>query len=187
MSELSDDQWKAVRAVLKAGLLDGVIPVDGTDMRPKQVWTQYRDANVEEILCVDYEDKGIRDKFGRMLRSLRKKHRDGDLENENKGVIKWGKSAAKQFLKRCFREKTIPVDYENPEAVWNDHCKANVAFKRMQYDAAFVRRLGAVRDDHLKKVERCKADLHAYEIAIRNHPTPKLNSRNGMDLEPKNC
>ena len=173
----SKEQWQAVRSLLKAGLLAEEIPTDGKAMRPKDVWTKYKTANHEAIQCVDYEDKMARDKFTRMLCSLRKKHRDGDLEHEGEKAIEWGKSAAKQFLKKCFREKTIPTDYQDAKKVWQDHCEGTPAFKRMQFDSAFVRRLGAVRDDYLKKVERCNADLKAYQIAKANHPTPEFNSR----------
>ena len=146
-------------------------------MRPKEVWKKYMDSGNLEIKCVDYENKQVRDKYTRMLRSLRKKHQDGDLENEDKKVIVWGKSAAKQFLKKCFREKLVPADYHDAEQVWKDHCEGTAAFARMQYDSAFVRRLGSVRDDYVKKVARCEKDLEAYLIAKRNHPTPELNSR----------
>ena len=177
MSEVSDEQWEAVRGLLKAGLLADEIPIESKEMRPKDVWMKYKDANAPAIVVVDYDDKKVRDKFSRMLRSLRKKHKDGDLEHEGKKAIVWGKSAAKYFLKRCFRDKLIPTDYTNAEQVWKDHCAGNPAFARMQYDSAFVRRLGVVRDDYLKKVERCEQDLVAYQLAKKNHPTPDKNSR----------
>ena len=173
----SKDQWKAVRSLLKTGLLADEIPIDGKTMKPKEVWTKYKAANHDDMQCVDYENKSVREKFTRMLRSLRKKHKNGDLENEGQKAIEWGKSAAKQFLKKCFKEGTIPTDYQDAKQVWKDHCEGTTAFKRMQYDSAFVRRLGTVRDDYLKKLERCKANLQAFEIAKRNHPTPELNSR----------
>ena len=47
----------------------------------------------------------------------------------------------------------------------------------VQCDDAFVRRLKSVRNDHLKKVERCQKDLEAYNNAKKNHPTPALNIR----------
>jgi hypothetical protein len=34
-----------------------------------------------------------------------------------------------------------------------------------------------VRDDYLKKVDRCQTDQEAFNIAKKNHPTPELNSR----------
>ena len=153
------------------------IPVDATAMKPKAVWQMYKDANNQDIQCIDYQNKPVRDKFTRMLRSLRKKHNDGDLENEGLKVIEWGKSAAKQVLKKWFREKLIPTDYQSAEQVWKDHCKDNAAFARMEFDSAFVRRLGTVRDDYVKKLDRCQKDLQAYNIAKRNHPTPELNHR----------
>ena len=60
--------------------------------------------------------------------------------------------------------------------MWTNHCKDDKAFKRMQYDDAFLRLLKSVQDDHLKKVERCRKDLlEAYKNAKRNHPKPALN------------
>jgi hypothetical protein len=42
-------------------------------------------------------------------------------------------------------------------------------------DGAFVRCLKTLRDDYLKKVQRCQEDLEAFNIAKKNHPTPELN------------
>ena len=115
-----------------------------------------------------------------MLRTLRKKHRDGDLENEDANALKvivWAKSAAKQFLKKCFREKVIPPDYKDAKQVWKDHCESHRAFARMSCDDAFVRRLGTVRDDYVKKLGRMRKDLLAHVKAKKNHPTPELNFR----------
>ena len=47
----------------------------------------------------------------------------------------------------------------------------------MEMDSAFVRRLGAVRDDYVKKTVRRDADRQPYLIDKANHPTPELNSR----------
>ena len=173
----TDEQWKAVRAALREGILAGQIPLDSTVMKPKQVWQQYKDAKHPDMDCVDYKVKRTHDKFTRMLRSLRKKHKDGDLEHEGEKRIEWGKSAAKQFLKKCFREKLISTDYDDAEQVWKDHCEGHIAFARMEFDSAFVRRLGTVRDDYVRKLARCEKDLQAYLAAKRNHPTPKYNSR----------
>ena len=64
----------------------------------------------------------------------------------------WCKHPAKHFLKKLFRDKTIPVEYSKnkwggPKRVWNDHCKDHPAFKRMKYNDTFTRRLRDVRDD----------------------------------------
>jgi hypothetical protein len=80
-------------------------------------------------------------------------------------------------LKRCFRDETISANYQDAQQVWTNHCKDDKAFKRMQCDGAFVRRLKSVQDDHLKKVERHQKDLEAHNIAKKNHPRPELNSR----------
>lgn len=173
------DHWKQLRGILKAAILAQEIPVESKVMPPKAVWQKYKDANHPDIEVVvgDYTGKP-REKFTRILRSLRKKHQEGDLENEDKPkIIKWSKSAAKQLLKKCFREKVIPSNYGDAEQVWKDHCKNEAAFARMQYDDTFVRRLGSVRDDYIKKVERSKKDQEAYNLAKQNHPTPKLDSR----------
>jgi hypothetical protein len=171
--ESTEEQWKAVRGLLKEALLAGKIPLESKEMRPKSVFALYEDANNPVIAGIVYGDK-----FTRMLRALRKKHKNGDLQNEDKPkAIEWSKSAAKQFLKRCFRDETISSNYQDAQQVWTDHCKDDKAFKRMQCDGAFARRLKSVRDDHFKKVERCQKDLEAYNIAKKNHPTPELNIR----------
>jgi len=185
MSEPADDetgptkeQWLEVRKVLKAAILANEIPME---MRPKQVWQKYVDLNNQAIItCVDYTNKSVREKYGRMLRTVRKKHNDGDLENEDANALKvivWAKSAAKQFLKKCFRDKVICPDYKDAKVVWKDHCENHPAFARMTCDDAFVRRLGTVRDDYLKKLGRMRDDLRAYVKAKANHPTPAFNCR----------
>lgn len=159
--------WKAVRGFIKEAVLVGEIQ---KDMKPKAVYEKYKDIPVMAVVAYG-------DKFSRMLRALRKKHKDGDLENEGLKVIEWGRSGAKQFLKVAFREKTIPSNYADEQQVWNDHCKDHKAFARMQYDAAFKRRLNSVRDDYELKAKRCEKDQKAFDIAVKNHPTPKLNFR----------
>ena len=48
-------------------------------------------------------------------------HKDGDLEHEGKPkTIEWRKSATKQFLKKCFREKAVLTDYEDAKQAWKD-------------------------------------------------------------------
>jgi hypothetical protein len=173
LQENTAEQWKAVRGLLKEALLAGEIPVESKELGPKAVFTLYKNASNAVIADIVYSEK-----FTRMLRGLRKKHKNGDLQNEDKPkAVEWGKSAAKQFLKRCFREGKILANYEDTQQVWTDHCKHDKAFKRMQCDGAFVRRLKTVRDDYLKKVERCQKDLDAFNIAKKNHPTPEFNVR----------
>lgn len=173
------EEWKGVRELLKSALLANRIPIESDEMRPKEVWQKYVDAKEPAIQCIDYSVKPIRDKFTRMLRSLRKKHKEADLENEdrpNKAIL-WSKSAAKQYLKKCFREEVISTEYKDEEQIWKDHCEGHKGFARMAYNDAFIRRLGSVRDDFKKKKERSEKDLEAYNIAKKNHPTPRLNSR----------
>jgi hypothetical protein len=166
-------QWKAVRLFLKERVLSGEIPQESKDMRPKAVYEKYKDD-----IKFDYSNKQVSEKFSRMLRSLRNKQKDGDLENEDKpAVIMWAKSAAKQYIKKCFRSKTIPANYEDAEKIWKEHCEKQPSFARMKYDSAFVRRLKAARDDYLAKSARCEKDLEAFRVAKKNHPTPEFNSR----------
>jgi len=172
------EEWTLVRKALKNGLLSNEIPAEPTEMRPKEVWQKYVDH--PDMGCVDYTNKQVRDKYTRILRSLRKKHKDGDLENEDMNALKvivWAKSAAKQFLKKCFREKVISPDYKDAKKVWKDHCENHRAFARMSCDDAFVRRLGTVREDYIKKLARMMSDLKAHDIAKKNHPTPEFNIR----------
>jgi hypothetical protein len=169
--EITQKKWKAVRGLLKEALLAEEIPLASMELRPKVVFEKYMGNPA-------FKDIPYGDKFTRILRLLRKKHMNGDLQNEDKPkVIEWSKSAAKQVLKQYFREGTISSNYQDAKLVWRDHCKDNSAFKRMQCDTAFVRRLKTVRDDYLKKVKRCQKDLEAFNIAKKNHPTPETNRR----------
>ena len=172
------EQWNAVRLLLKTDLPQGKIPIESSEKKPKAVWQGHIDKKNADIVCINCNKKRTQEKFSRMLRSLRKAHKDGDLENEgNDKVTQWGKSAAKQFLKKCFREKAIATDFSDPKEVWQNHCHGRRAFSRMRCDSVFVRRLASVRDDHLKKLSRCQSDSEAHRIAKENHPTPKLNSQ----------
>jgi hypothetical protein len=178
---ISKEEWNAIRETLKAGILAGEIPVNTKVMPPKALYEQYLKAN-HPAFIFHYADIKARDKYTRILRNLRKKHMDGDLENENKSTkpIEWGKSAAKQFLKKCFRDGTLVCEFTEKheiEEIWNRHCKDHIAFKRMEFDDAFVRRIKSVRDDFVKKETRCANDLLAYSVAKKNHPTPTHNSR----------
>jgi hypothetical protein len=168
--------WKEIRGQLKVGLLAGSIPAEPTEMKPKEVYQTFLDLEM-----IDYTDKKVREKFCRMLRLLRSKHRNGDLVNEDQPnkPIEWAKSAAKHVLRQWFRAGIISSSFEKEEIaqIWEDHCKDHAAFKRMKYDDAFIRRIKSVRDDHEKKVKRCEVDLNAYTAAKLNHPTPLLNHR----------
>jgi hypothetical protein len=179
----TDEQWKEVRGLLKKAVLAGDIPLEAKKMRPKVVFEKFMS---EKSSCsfFDYSNKRARGKFTRMLQQLRKQHGDGDLQNEDSTTktkpVQWGMSAAKQFLKKSFRDGTISTTYKKAELqqIWNDHCKDHPAFKRIQYDKeALSARMNSVRDDYMRKVQRCKDDLGAYTSAKKNHPTPQLNSR----------
>ena len=100
------EQWKSVRGLLKAALLTGEIPLESKEMGPKAVFKLYQDNNNPVIADIAYGEK-----FTCMLRGLRKKHKNGDLQKEDRPkAIEWRKSAAKQFLKRCFQEGTISAN-----------------------------------------------------------------------------
>lgn len=176
----TDDAWKEVRGLLKAAIVAGEIPLEPRKMRPKEVYDKYLDATT-----IDYNNKKSQEKFTRMLRGLRAKHMNGDLEKESESkAIEWSKSAAKQVIRAWFRDGTLSTtftDKKDLQKIWEDHCRAHAAFKKMKYDEAFIRRIQSVRDDHLKKVKRSEEDLAAYTVAKLNHPTPELNGRG----EPK--
>ena len=94
----------------------------------------------------------------------------------------WGKSSAKQTLKKWIREGVIPVDYpENggPRAVWDQHCENHQLFGRagMKYDQNFSRRLNDVRKDHLSKLERAALDQASFDDFRANHPVKEFNIR----------
>jgi hypothetical protein len=160
-----------VRGLLKKALHTGEIPLESKEMGPKAVFTLYQNANNPVVAEVVYGEK-----FTCMLPGLWKNHKNGDLQNEDQPkAIEWSKSAAKQFWKRCFRERTISANYQDAQQVWTNHCKDDKAFKRVQCDDAFVRQLKTVQDDYLKKVEICQKDLEAFNIAKKNHATPEFN------------
>ena len=94
----------------------------------------------------------------------------------------WRKHPAKHFLKKLFRDKTIPVEYSKnkwggPKRVWNDHCKGHPAFKRMKYNDTFTRRLRDVRDDQKLKVSRASEDKKAFENFRKLCPEESHNHR----------
>jgi hypothetical protein len=91
IQENTVEQWKAVRGLLKEALLAGEIPLES------KLYT------VRECKQPSNCRHCLRGKFTRMLCGLLKKHNNGNLQNEDKTkAIEWSKSAAKQFLKRCF-------------------------------------------------------------------------------------
>ena len=70
-------EWEDARKFLKKAVLEGKIPVDSSQMKPKQVWERFKDAPA--LQCLNYGDKNILEKFTRMIHALQKKHKDGDL------------------------------------------------------------------------------------------------------------
>ena len=67
MSQLTDEQWKAVRQTLKTGLLAGETPLDSKAMGPKAVWQRHINAKDPDMQCIDYADKSTHDKFTHTL------------------------------------------------------------------------------------------------------------------------
>lgn len=55
----TDEQWKAVRELLKQGPLAAEIPVNGTEMRPKAVWQKCKINGDQEIECVHCENAQV--------------------------------------------------------------------------------------------------------------------------------
>ena len=94
--------------------------------------------------------------------------------------IDWKNSAAKQVLKKLFREKTVPAEYSKtigPKKVWEDYCQNDPAFVGMSYGETFTSRLRSVRDDHLKKVSRAERDQKAFNNFRENHERPTHDHR----------
>ena len=101
--------------------------------------------------------------------------------------IDWAQSAAKQFLKRSFRDGTIPLNYmtkdggPGPKHVWDNHCKDNPAFKHMLYSSLFQSRLAGVKNDHFAKDKRADLDQKAFDNFRKLHPRPMVD-HNGIEL-----
>jgi hypothetical protein len=111
ITNIEEEQWKAVRGLLKEALLAGEITVETKEMGPKAVFERYHNTANNPLADIVYGEK-----FRRLLRSLRKKHRNGDLQTEgNLKAIEWSKSGAKHLLKSLFREGTICSNYQDAQ------------------------------------------------------------------------
>jgi len=94
----------------------------------------------------------------------------------------WRNSAAKKYLKRCFKEGVIPLTYSvedggvGPKAVWEAHCKDHASFKGMSYDDNFASRLRAVKKDSASKMARAEVDKENLTAFRQQHPVQPFNS-----------
>lgn len=94
----------------------------------------------------------------------------------------WRNSAAKKYLKRCFKDGVIPLKYSvedggvGPKAVWEAHCKDHASFKGMSYDDNFASRLRAVKKDSESKMARAEVDKANLTAFRQQHPVQAFNS-----------
>ena len=103
--------------------------------------------------------------------------------------IPWLYHPLRAFLLEKLQQNDFPADYKlmAPFDVWNKYCDDDV-FEGMEYDAAFRRRLLALRKQFQQDSNRADDDFEAFEIAKRNNPAPEINSKgepqwNGSDAQ----
>jgi len=95
----------------------------------------------------------------------------------------WRNSAAKKYLKKCFKDGVIPLTYptddggSGPQAVWDEHCKDHPFFKGMVYDTNFTNRLRTVKNDSIKKMKRAEVDKKNLAAFRAKHPIDPMNAR----------
>ena len=112
-------------------------------------------------------------------------------EQAKEPTIDWKNSAAKGFLKECFKDGRIPLDYSDsggPRLVWDTLCNGNPAFHRMVYGGTFTGRLRGVLKDHLAKENRKVIDQIAFDNFRVRHPRQKVDHQghilwHGSDAE----
>ena len=92
--------------------------------------------------------------------------------------IPWQYHPVRELLQEALINKEIPTDYKlmGPLDVWNKYCDEDI-FEGMEYDAAFKRRLLALRKQVRDGKDRAAEDLEFFNIAKRNHPAPARNHR----------
>lgn len=90
----------------------------------------------------------------------------------------WTHHPVRELLLNALINKEIPTDHRlmKPSDVWNKYCDADI-FAGMEYDAAFKRRLLALRKQVSDGKDRASADLRRFEQAKKNHPPPTRNHR----------
>ena len=103
--------------------------------------------------------------------------------------IPWLYHPLRAFLLGKLQQNDFPADYKlmAPFDVWNKYCDDDV-FEGMEYDAAFRRRLLALRKQFQQDNNRANDDFEAFQIAKRNNPAPEINSKgepqwNGSDAQ----
>ena len=165
---MAQAEWKnsAARKLLLEALQNGDIPLDSKLMGAKVVHEKYR--HHESFVGVEYNAA-----FSRRLRALRKQF----TEHKDDEDVDWRRCEAKQFLKNCFLEGTIPMENYSAKSVWETLCQGNTSFVGMYYNDGFLRRLRNVRDDLKKKYDRAAGDLEAFKNFRENHPRKDTNLR----------
>ena len=103
--------------------------------------------------------------------------------------IPWQYHPVCELLQEALINKEIPTDHKlmEPLDVWNKCCDADI-FEGMECDAAFKRRLLALRKQVRDGQDRATMDLNYFQIAKKNHPPPARNHRdepqwNGSDVQ----
>jgi len=103
-------------------------------------------------------------------------------ENEEDEGIGWATSAAKAYLKDCFKDGVIPVDYKQGEQslkavkrVWDEYYANHVTFERMVFNSIFQRQLQNVSKNHDSKKKRAADDLKAFKQHRAKCPIPSNN------------
>jgi len=123
--------------------------------------------------CPEFQGMICDKDFQRRLGSLRKIVK----ENEEDEGIGWDTSPAKAYLKDCFEDGVILVDYKQGEKpleaakrVGGEHCANHVAFEGMAFNSIFQRRLQNVSKNHDSKKQRAADDLKAFKQHRAKHP-----------------
>ena len=123
--------------------------------------------------CPEFQGMPYDKAFQRRLAPLRKIVK----ETEEDDGIDWDNSTAKAFLKECFEDGVIPINYnegKKPTAaakeVWNEHCAGNEAFKGMVFNSIFKWQLESVAMNHNSKKTRAADDLKAFTQYRAKYP-----------------
>ena len=105
-------------------------------------------------------------------------------KKEKKPWEPWEKSRCKQWLKKWFKDGSIPAEYSKPigpgpRAVYDAICANHADFggAGMKYDDNFTRRLGAEKAQFLKKQRRADLDQKCFDNYRQHHPEKETNHR----------
>ena len=114
---------------------------------------------------------------------------NNDIDDEWVKGLAWEFHPLRERLLELLISNEIPTSYKEmgPKAVWDKYCGEKV-FQGFNYDAAFKRRLLALRKFVAEGKSRALLDRHAFDMARRNHQAPELTSRgepqwNGSDAQ----